>query len=131
MSDLTINPMLATKRIANINNRLERYPKHPAKEKMLKERERYQTILAASKKPAPKPNRILNRVDTLVVSIRKINMMLDANDKHPQKKRLLERLVEYQTSLKNIKKYGREKEPPELVGVQINVPTDALTQRSD
>ena len=131
MSDLTINPALATKRITNIDNRLKRYPDHPAKEKMLSERERYQTILDQYGKPKPKPNRILNRVDTLVVSIRKINMMLDANDKHPQKKRLLERLAEYQTSLKNIKKYGREKEPPELVGVQINVPTDVLTQRSD
>ena len=131
MSDLTINPMLATKRITNIDNRLKRYPDHPAKEKMLAERERYQTILDQSGKTKPKPNRILNRVDTLVAAIRKTDMMLDANPKHPQKKRLLERRAEYQTSLKNIQKYGREKEPPELVGVQINVPTDVLNQRSE
>ncbi|KKL77021.1 hypothetical protein LCGC14_2039010, partial [marine sediment metagenome] len=74
---LAINPALARKRIA-IDSRLERYPDHPAKSTMLADRENYQAIIAASKEPQPAPNRLLNRVDTLVGEIRKINTALDA-----------------------------------------------------
>jgi hypothetical protein len=76
------------------------------------------------------PDRLLNRADTLVGAIRKINAALAAYPKHPNKKRLLERRTEYQTSLTNIQEYGREKGPTAPVGVNIEVPADVLEQRS-
>ena len=131
MNALTINPALARKRIDAIDSRLERYPDHPAKERMLADRENYQAALDASKEPQPTPSRLLNRVDTLVGEIRKINMALDADQKHPNKKRMLERRAEYQTSLKNIQEHGREKVPKAREGVKIEVPTDVLESRSE
>ena len=131
MNALTINPALARKRIGAIDSRLERYPDHPAKSTMLADRENYQAALDASKEPQPTPSRLLNRVDTLVGEIRKINMALDADQKHPNRKRLLERLAEYQGSLANIQEYGREKAPKAPVGVRIEVPVDVLEQRSE
>ena len=131
MLTLTINPMLATKRITNIDNRLKRYPDHPAKEKMLANREKYQAAMEAAKEPPPKADRLLSRVETLVVAIRKVDAALDADPKHPIKKRLLERRAEYQISLTNIQEYGREKVPKARAGVKIEVPTDVLEQRSE
>ena len=128
---LAINPALARKRIAYIDSRLERYPKHPAKKTMLADRERYQAAIAALKEPQPTPNRLLNRVDTLVGVVRKIDAALDADPKHPNEKRMLERRAEYQTSLKNIQEYGREKVPKAPEGVKIEVPTDVLESRSE
>ncbi len=126
-----INPALALKRIAAINSRLSRYPDHPAKERMLEDREKYKAAIATSKKPPPKPDRLLNRVETLVEAIRKVDVVLDAEPQHPNKKRMLERRVEYQTSLKNIQEYGRERVPKAREGVKIEVPTDVLEQRSE
>ncbi len=131
MNALTTNPALARKRIARIESRLKRYPNHPAKERMLAMLKGYQVALEASKEPAPKPDRLLSRVETLVTAIRKIDVALDADPKHPYKKRMLERRVEYQTSLKNIQEYGMERVPKERVGVKIEVPTDVLEQRSE
>ena len=131
MNGLTINPALAGKRIGAIDSRLERYPDHPAKKHMLAERERYQAVLAVSKEPPPKPDRLLNRVETLVAAIHKIGRVLDADRKHPNKKRLLERLGEYQASLRNIQEYGRERVPKAREGVKIEVPTDVLERRSE
>lgn len=131
MQGLTINPALAHKRIAYIDSRLERYPDHPAKKKMLANRNKYQAVIVASKEPAPKPDRLLNRVETLVVAVRKVNAALDADPKHPNKKRMLERRAEYQTSLMNIQEYGREKVPKAREGVKIEVPTDVLENRSE
>ena len=131
MNGLTINPALARKRIGAIDNRLERYPDHPAKETMLADRERYQAAIVVSKEPAPKADRLLNRVETLVAAIRKVDAALDADPKHPNKKRMLERRAEYQTSLKNIQEHGREKVPKARVGVKIEVPADVLEQRSE
>ena len=128
---LVINPALARKRIAYIESRLERYPDHPAKKTMLADREKYQAAIAASKEPAPKPDRLLSRVETLVGAVRKVDAALDADPKHPNKKRMLERRDEYQTSLKNIQEYGREKKPTAPEGVKIEVPTDVLEQRSE
>ncbi len=128
---LAINPALARKRIAYIESRLERYPDHPAKKTMLADREKYQAAIAASKEPAPKPDRLLSRVETLVGAVRKVDAALDADPKHPNKKRMLERRDEYQTSLKNIQEYGREKKPTAPEGVKIEVPTDVLEQRSE
>ncbi len=79
----------------------------------------------------PKPDRLLNRVETLIMAIRKVNTALEADTKHPNKKRLLERRAEYQTSLTNIQEYGREKKPCAPEGVKIEVPTDVLQQRSE
>ncbi|KKK77159.1 hypothetical protein LCGC14_2856430 [marine sediment metagenome] len=81
--------------------------------------------------PAPPPDRLLNRVATLVAVIRKVNAALDADFKHPNKKRMLERRAEYQTSLKNIQEYGCERVPKARKGVKIEVPTDVLEQRSE
>ena len=131
MNDLTIKPALARKRIVAIDSRLERYPDHPAKKTMLADREKYQAAIAASKEPAPKSDRLLNRFETLVAAIRKVKAALDADPKHPNKKRMLERLGEYQTSLKNIQEHGREKVPKAREGVKIEVPTDVLEQRSE
>ena len=131
MNALTINPALARKRIGAIDSRLQRYPDHPAKKTMLAERERYQAVIAASKEPAPKSSRLFNRIETLVAAFRKINAALDADPKHPNKKRMLERRAEYQASLKNIQEYGRERAPKLPVGVKIEVPTDVLEQRSE
>ena len=77
------------------------------------------------------PDRLLNRVETLITAIRKVNVALEADPKHPNKKCLLERRAEYQTSLKNIQEYGREKVPKVPEGVKIVVPTDVLEQRSE
>ncbi len=86
MNDLTINPALARKRIDAINSRLERYPDHPAKAVMLDDRERYKAAIAASKQPPPKPDRLLNRFETLVAAIRKVDAALEADPQHPNKK---------------------------------------------
>lgn len=131
MNALTISPALARKRIANIESRLRRYPDHPATKTMLVEREKYQAVIAASKQSPPKSDRLLNRVETLVAAIRKVDTALDADPKHPNKKRILERRDEYQTSLKNIQEYGREKVPKAPEGVKIEVPTDVLESRSE
>jgi len=72
------------------------------------------------------PDRLLARVETLVMAIRKVNTALEGDPKHPNKARLLERRAEYQTSLHNIREYGREKKPSAPVGVQIDVPADVL-----
>lgn len=130
MNALTINPALARKRIAAIESRLTRYPDHPAKERMEKIRAGYLADLETAKKPVLKPDRLLNRFETLVGAIRKVDAALDADAKHPNKKRLLERRAEYMTSLKNIQEYGREKVPKARVGVKIEVPADVLEQRS-
>lgn len=76
-------------------------------------------------------SRMLNRVDTLVSCIRKINTALEADSEHPNKKRLLGRLAEYQESLKNIQEYGVERVPKAKVGVKIEIPTDVLKQRNE
>ena len=131
MNALTISTMLARKRIAYIDSRLERYPDHPAKKTMLADREKYQAVMDQSKQPAPKPDRLLSRVETLVAAIRKVDAVLDAHPKHPNKKRMLERRAEYQASLKNIQEYGRERLPKAREGVKIEVPTDVLDQRSE
>ena len=131
MNGLTINPALARKRIGAIDSRLARYPDHPAKSTMLADRERYQAAIAASKEPPPKADRLLSRVETLVAAIRKVDAALDADAKHPNKKRLLERRAQYQTSLKNIQEYGVERVPKAREGVKIEVPTDVLEQRSE
>ena len=128
---LAINPTLAQKRITYIDSRLKRYPNHPAKKTMLADRERYQAAIEASKNPPPPQDRLLSRVETLVMAIRKINAALDADAKHPNKKRMEERRAEYQTSLTNIQEYGREKKPTAPVGVKIEVPVDVLEQRSE
>ena len=131
MPTLTINPAVARKRIAYIESRLERYPNHPAKERMEKQRAGYLAVLKSTGEPDPPQGRLLNRVETLVVAIRKIDQALDADAKHPNKKRMLERRAEYQTSLTNIQEYGREKKPAAPVGVRIEVPVDVLEQRSE
>ena len=131
MNALTINPALAQKRISAIESRLQRYPNHPAKGKMLEQHAGYQAGLEAAKEPTRPPDRLLNRVETLVAAIRKINTALDADPKHPNEKRMLERLVQYQTSLKNIQEHGREKVPKAREGVKIEVPTDVLESRSE
>ena len=131
MNVLTTNPALARKRITRIESRLQRYPDHPAMERMEKQRAGYLAALAASKEPGPPPDRLLNRIDTLIAAIRKVDAALDADAKHPNKKRLLERRAEYQTSLTNIQEYGREKKPSASVGVKIEVPADVLEQRSE
>ncbi len=128
---LAISPALARKRIAYIDSRLARYPDHPAKDKMLEQRAGYRAALETAKEPAPKPDRLLNRVETLVAAIRKVDAALDADPKHPNKKRLLERRTEYMTSLKNIQEYGRERVPKAREGVKIEVPTDVLERRSE
>ena len=128
---LAISPALARKRIGAIDSRLERYPDHPSKKRMLGDRGKYQAVLDQSKEPAPKADRLLNRVETLVAAIRKVNAALDADPKHPNKKRMLERRTQYQTSLKNIQEHGREKVPKARVGVKIEVPTDVLESRSE
>lgn len=131
MNVLTTNPTLARKRIAYINDRLRRYPDHPSKDRMLEQRAGYEAAIVASKVTAPTPDRLLSRVEILVMAIRKVDAELDANAKHPNKKRLLERRAEYQTSLTNIQEYGREKLPQARVGVKIEVPTDVLENRSE
>lgn len=128
---LAINPALARKRIGAIDSRLERYPDHPAKSRMLADRKRYQAAITTSKEPAPPADRLLNRFETLVAAIRKIDASLDADAKHPNKKRMLERRAEYQGSLRNIQEYGREKVPKVPEGVKIEVPTDVLESRSE
>lgn len=77
------------------------------------------------------PDRLLMRVETLVMAVRKIDAALTANPEHPNKARLEERRVSYQTSLANIQEYGREKKPTAPAGVTINVPADVLAQRSE
>lgn len=76
-------------------------------------------------------DRLLNRVETLVGAIRKVDAALDADPKHPNKKRLIERRDEYQTSLKNIQEYGRESVPKVPEGVKIEVPSDILKSRTN
>ncbi len=73
--------------------------------------------------PDQTPDRLLQRVETLVGAIRKIDRLL--KDDHPMRVRMLERRVEYQTSLRNIQEYGRET-APKKVGVSIEVPTDVM-----
>ena len=128
---LGINPALARKRIANIDSRLERYPDHPQKDRMLEQRAGYEAAVKASGQPAPKQDRLLSRVETLVAAIRKIDGAIEADPKHPNKKRMLERRDEYQTSLKNIQEYGREKKPSAPEGAKIEVPADVLESRSE
>ena len=130
MPDQTINSALARKRIAVLNSRLERYPEHPQKAVMLSELNRYKALLVVVDN-VPTPNRLLNRVDTLVGAIRKIDMLLDAVEKHPMQDRMLQRRVEYQTSLKNIQEFGRERVAVTPEGVKIEVPADVLEARSE
>lgn len=131
MNDLTINPALARKRINNINSRLERYPNHPARERMEERRDAYQAALEAG--PGTAPDRLLSRIETLITSVRKIDAALDADFDHPNKSRMLVRRAEYQTSITNIQEYGRERMPKKLQegGVNIEVPTDVLVNRSE
>lgn len=131
MNGQTINPALARKRIAKIESRLERYPDHPSKERLEKQRAGYLAAIAAAKEPAPSPDRLLNRLESLVYSARKINVALDKDPNHPNKKRMLERLAEYQLSLTNIQEHGRERVLKAREGVKIEVPTDVLEQRSE
>ncbi len=129
MNGSTINPVLARKRIAAIDSRLERYPEHPQRDHMQSERDRYAAALDA---PAgPPPDRLLSRVETLVGAIRKVDQALDGDAKHPNRERLLERRAEYQVSLKNIQEFGREKMPRAPEGVRIEVPADVLEQRNE
>ncbi len=81
--------------------------------------------------PEVLPDRLLARVETLVMAVRKIDTALDADPEHPNKARMLERRKEYRTSLQNIQEYGREKKPSAPAGVSIEVPTDVLEQRSE
>lgn len=129
MNAVTINPALARKRIAYIDQRLQRYPDHPAKDRMLEQRTEYQAALENS--PGGVPDRLLNRLETLVGAIRKIDPALDADTDHPNKKRILERRAEYQASIMNIQEYGREKVPEAPAGVKIEVPADVLESRSE
>lgn len=125
----TINVSKAHKRIAAINSRLERYPDHPQKEKMLSMLDGYKKSLDAV--DAPKPDRLLSRVATLVESIRKIVSILSIAPDHPMKDRMLKRRTEYQTSLRNIQEFGRERVPSVAVGVKIEVPADVFETRSE
>lgn len=77
------------------------------------------------------PDRLLARVETLVMAVRKIDAALSADAEHPNKERMLQRREEYRTSLSNIQEYGREKKPSAPEGVTIDVPTDVLAQRSE
>ncbi len=132
MNALTANPALARKRIARLESRMARYPDHPNMEKMEKMRVGYCEAIAASKRPAPKPDRLMSRLETLIMSIRKIDAALNSDAKHPNKKRMLERRVEYQQSIANIQEYGRERVPTKVPeGVKIEVPADVLEQRSE
>ena len=131
MNGPTINPALAKSRIDYIDDRLERYPDHPQKDRMLEQRVGYQLALDTAGQPVPTPDRLLNRVETLVAGIRKVDVALDADSDHPNKKRMLELRDEYQTSLKNIQEFGREKAPTAPEGVKIEVPTDVLENRSE
>ena len=131
MPILTANPALARKRIDAIDGRLARYPDHPSKEQMLEQRAGYELAIQAAKTPAPTPDRLLSRVETLVGAIRKVDAVLDADAKHPNKKRMLERRGEYQQSLTNIQEFGRERVPKVPAGVKIEVPADVLEQRSE
>ncbi len=130
MNDLTVNSARARRQIAYIDSRLARYPDHPAKDQMLKQRAEHQAALdmPADHRPA---DRMLSRVETLVVAIRKINAGLEADPNHPNKIRMLERRAEYQASIANIQEYGQEKAPTARAGVKIEVPTDVLEQRSE
>ncbi len=132
MNALTTNPALARKRIARIESRMTRYPDHPNMEKMEKQRAGYLAAIKASGKPAPPPDRLMSRLEALIMSIRKIDAALNSDAKHPNKKRMLERRVEYQQSITNIQEYGREWVPTKLpVGAKIAVPADVLEQRSE
>lgn len=129
MPTLTTNPALARKRIAAIDGRLARYPDHPQKEKMLTMRDGYRAALDAPK--APPEDRLLARVETLVAAVRKIDVALATDPKHPNKKRMVERRDEYRTSLTNIQEFGREKKPTAPEGVNIQVPADVLASGSE
>ena len=131
MNDQIINSARARRQITYIDSRLARYPDHPAKDQMLEDRARYQVALDTAHEPGPPPDRMLNRVEALVASIRSIDASLDADPDHPNAPRLLERRAEYQTSIKNIQEYGRESMPKALEGTKIEVPTDVLEQRSE
>lgn len=127
---LAISPALARKRIDYIDRRLKRSPDHPQKKKLLANRKGFEAIISAAKEPSRPRDRLLGRVETLVVAIRKVNAALNADAKHPNKKRLLERRAEYRVSLENIQEYGSERKPTLPTGVKIAVPADVLEQRS-
>ncbi len=69
-------------------------------------------------------DRLLNRVDTLVGAIRKIDTQLE--DDHPMRARMLERRAEYQLSLANIQEFGVERPRKLPAGVTIDVPADVM-----
>ena len=130
MNDQIISSARARRQINYIDSRLARYPDHVAKGEMLEQRAEFQAMLDRPQDIRP-PDRMLNRVETLVQCIRKIDVALDADSDHPNKGRMLERRAEYQNSIKNIQEYGRERMPKAREGTKIEVPTDVLEQRSE
>ena len=131
MNAQTTDPGRARKRLKAVESRMLRYPDHPQMAKMEDMRARYLAAIEEAGKPRRPPDRMLNRVETLVQAIREVNAALDADSKHPNKKRMLERLAEYQISLRNIQEFGRERVSRNPVGVKIEVPADVLEQRSE
>ena len=71
-------------------------------------------------------DRLLNRVEQLVAGIRKIDATLKANPPAERRAKLVKLRDEYQTSLKNIQQFGREKLPRAAEGAKISVPTDVM-----
>jgi hypothetical protein len=125
MPDLMINPGLARARIARLEDRLARDPKHPQEPLIRSEIARYEAAIKAAQEPSKPPDRLLTRVETLVGAARKIDILLAAQPDHPQKARLVKRRAEYVQSLTNIREHGREtlRKAP---GVKIDVPADVL-----
>ena len=116
------------RQIAYYENRCARMPDHPQKEFMESEIKRLNSEL---QQPDMPQDRLLNRADTLVQSIRKLQARLEANPNDPKRESIEFRLGEYRASLTNIKEYGTERpKASQIVGATINIPTDVMVSKS-
>lgn len=72
-------------------------------------------------------DRLLARIETLSVAIRKLKLVIDNHPvDHPNMPRWKARMEEYLTSIRNIQEHGRET----IVSgpsVKVEVPTDIMT----
>lgn len=113
------------KQIGAYVNRLARYPDHTNREFMENEIKRLNSEL--QQPPAPPADRLLERSERIINAIRRAKQHIIDEPDSEKSKRLAARIVEWQTSLTNIKEYGTENpKQSQIVGTTISIPADVM-----
>jgi hypothetical protein len=109
--------------------RLERYPRHAQAAALRARIKAAETELRRRSGPrVERPaDRLLGRVDRLVVGVRKLRARMAAEQAPGKRARIAARIAEYQASLVNIRDQGTETPAPRPPGVDIEVPADVLS----